>query len=223
MHRYNAEQIKGLIGSLAMVYNIHPTDFIVTRESALVLHGIQQQCWDISFLVNPTVFATLTRYYDDQPEEVKLPGNVTMRRGAVSDPAVLNGCYSVLSLQGLLSYYLAVEDIDDKSDDRAEETIIKIENEMERLSDDASDVAMRFIDVIADEAMHLIIQSELSGVLTKLNKDHTTVIKDAANRRWSVTFKPAKSMIELFEVDEVDMHGNVDIHQITINKVNRHI
>lgn len=223
MHRYDAGQIKSLVRSLALVYNIQPTDFIVSRESALVMHGIQQQCWDISLLVNPTVFATLTKYYDGRPEEVKLPGNVTMRLGVMVDSVVLNDSCSVLSLHDLLNYYLAVEDIDDKSDDRADETILKIENEMERLSDVASDVAMRFIDTLADEAMCLIVQSELSGVLTKLNKDHTTVIKDAAKRRWSVTFKPAKNMIELFEVDEVDMHGNVDIHQITINKVNRHI
>lgn len=223
MHRYNTEQIKGLVGSLAMVYGIHPTDFIVTRESALVLHGIQERCWNISFLVDPTVFSVLTRYYDDPPEEIRLPGDVTVRVGSIKDHLVLNDGCSVRSLQGLLDYYTAVEALDDKSEDGADGTILKIEKEIERLSDVASDVAMRFIDTLADEAMCLIVQSELSGALTKLNKNHTTTIKDGANRRWSVTFKPAQKLIELFEVDEVDMHGNVDIHQITINKVNRHI
>lgn len=223
MQRYSAEQVVKMVGSLAMVYNIHPSDLVVIRESALVLHGIKERCYDISLALNPMLFNTLAKYFPEVPESIKLPGSVTIYKAQPNGKEVFMGGCSIQSMEDLFSYYMAVSPEEGATDESVEETILAIENEMERLSNVSSKDALRYCDQLADEAMCLIVQSELSGVLNKLKQNHTTVIKDATKRRWSVTFKPAQKMIELFEVDEVDMHGNVDIHQITIDKVNRHI
>lgn len=223
MPMYDAQQIKQMVSSLAYVYGVSIAEFVITRESALVMHGIKEKCYDVSIVLSPVIFNVVTNEFPCKLDTIKLPGSVTVYKELVNGKEVFIDERCVQSLEDLLNYYMSVSHEECASDMSVDDTILAIENEMERLSNVSSNDALRYCDHLADEAMCLIVQNEMSGILSKLKQSHTTVITDAAKRRWSVTFKPAQKMIELFEVDGFDIQGNVDIHQITIGKVNRRI
>ena len=69
------------------------------------------------------------------------------------------------------------------------------------------------------DAVSMIIQLESSKLFDLMGEDvYRTTIKDGSHSKWGVKVHPKAKSVEFWEINEIDMHGNVEIHSIKFDK-----
>jgi hypothetical protein len=223
MPNYNASKVRKIVESLATVYGIDDSEFMLTYGTAMVMHGLCQTTDDMDITVNSTVFDKLRQWItpttDALGEVIWMPGAIeirplsTLRTGSFFQR--INHC-QVQTLDSLLQAYrdLQADPIKDRS--KCDEDLRKINvlvTEINRLNNETDAIVKRSGKIIAEEAQHLMIELAASRFFEKLEGPLRLTIKDPINRKWTVTFNPADQSIEFYELDEVDMNGMVKHHK----------
>ena len=225
MHHYNSKQIRKMVESLAMVYNIPVERWFLTYGTAMVVHGLSNGTGDIDISLNKEDWEVLNTYLDVDSDAlgqiIELPGKIEIRsmESLMTEHTFirLDGVM-VPTLESLHHSYVWFTEHDVFGRDKRDADLRNINLLAMRINADkhrdSAHIAQVLSTVMAD-AVSMIIQLESSKMFDMMGDDcYRATIQDDSNAKWGVKVHPKAKAVEFWEINEIDMHGNAVIHSI---------
>lgn len=212
MQKYNSSKIRSVIEALACVYGINLSRWHVTYGTAMVMHGLATSSPDIDIGLNDEDWKTFSEYHtvitDELGPIIELPGKVEVRPlTTVHHPFmfVRKHGFMVADLVSLHAAYCLMIDTPLPGRDKREQDQDRVNilvTELNRLRMRGDVELRRDADMLAECAMDLIIQNNLSGVFAKVSEKHSEheyygEIKDAARDTWAYMVNHKDPVIEI--------------------------
>lgn len=228
MH-YSREKISRMIASLAMVYGIPAERWFLTYGTAMVVHGLSSSTGDIDITLGQEDWAAMSTYHDVNTDSlgpiIELPGKVEIRPMSTimtTHEWCRRHSTMVATLESLRDAYewMLVNPVDGRNKGEADRgnlnrVLMKIDAEKDKTAHQITQV----LSTVMSDAVSMIVQLEASKLFDIMGDEvHRATIKDDSHSKWGVKVHPKAKAVEFWEISEIDMDGNVEIHSIKFDK-----
>lgn len=228
MH-YSREKVTRMISSLAMVYGIPAERWFLTYGTAMVMHGLISSTGDIDITLGQEDWAAMSTYHDVNTDVlgpiIELPGKVEIRpMSTIMTEHEWCKRHSVMvaTLESLHTAYQWMLDNPVTGRDKRNadfENLTRVMMQINANKDRTADQITQVLSTVMSDAVSMIVQLEASKLFDIMGDEvHRTTIKDDSHSKWGVKVHPKAKAIEFWEINEVDMYGNVEIHSIKFDK-----
>jgi hypothetical protein len=228
-HYYNRQHIRKMIESLATVYNIPAERWYLTFGTAMVVHGLNTSTSDVDITLSEDDWKIMAKYHEVNTDTlgpiIELPGKVEIRpmETLMSDHVWTRLNHTMVpTKQSLHSAYTWLIENPIPGRDKLDADLKNLNKLDVVLESDKNEIEKQITQVLStvmSDAVSMVIQLESSKLFELIGDDvHRTTIKDDSNDKWGVKVHPKAKSVEFWEINEIDMHGNVEIHSIRFDK-----